>query len=322
MPTAARTSTITVNGNQTVGNITFDGAGYTLSGGTLTLGNPGTGVGTITTNQDAAINSVIAGTAELDKEGPGTLTLNANNTYTGGTTVNGGTLALAGGGDQIVGNVTINSGATVNVLGNWALGSNAPSCVTGIAINGGVLAFNAGAQNGGTSASNITMTGGTISGTGFDWYNGITSTPTLTTNASNTTAVVSSAVNLRLDNNYAIFNVAQGTTPSGIDLLISGPITSGLYWGNGGNPYNGDGVVKTGAGVMCLAGANAYYGGTTVAAGVLQVANAGALPGYNDPATSRSTRAPPCSSAPAAPAGPARTSAASTPAASRPARLS
>ena len=42
------TSTITVNGNQNVGNITFDGSGYTLTGGTLTLGG-----GDITANQNA-----------------------------------------------------------------------------------------------------------------------------------------------------------------------------------------------------------------------------------------------------------------------------
>ena len=42
------------------------------------------------------------------------------------------------------------------------------------------------------------MTGGTISGSQPDWYNGITSTPSLVTNASTTTAVVSSGFNLRL----------------------------------------------------------------------------------------------------------------------------
>ena len=70
------------------------------------------------------------------------------------------------------------------------------------------------------------MTGGTISGSA-DWYNGITNTPTLTTNPSTTTAVISSGFNFRLSNSGSLtFNVAQGTTASGIDLLISGPITS------------------------------------------------------------------------------------------------
>ena len=48
------TTTVTVNNTQTVGNITFDGSGYTLSGGTLNLT-----AGTITANQNATIGSVI-----------------------------------------------------------------------------------------------------------------------------------------------------------------------------------------------------------------------------------------------------------------------
>ena len=66
------TSTIAVNGNQTVGNIAFDGSGYTLSGGTLNMSPSG---GSITVNSsNAAIGSVIAGT-NLTKAGSGVLTL-------------------------------------------------------------------------------------------------------------------------------------------------------------------------------------------------------------------------------------------------------
>ena len=52
------TSAITVSGSQSVGNITFDGTGYTLAGGTLAL----TG-GAITANQNATIGAVLAGGA-------------------------------------------------------------------------------------------------------------------------------------------------------------------------------------------------------------------------------------------------------------------
>ena len=78
------TSTVTVNGNQTVGNITFDGSGYTVTGGTLTM----TG-GTVAANQDATIGSVIIGPGSLTKVGSGTLTLSgtSSNTYSGDTNV-------------------------------------------------------------------------------------------------------------------------------------------------------------------------------------------------------------------------------------------
>ena len=58
------TTTVTVNNTQTVGNITFDGSGYTLSGGSLNLT-----AGTITANQSATIGSVIGGATNLTKAG-------------------------------------------------------------------------------------------------------------------------------------------------------------------------------------------------------------------------------------------------------------
>ena len=48
---ASGASTVAVNGNQSVNNITFDGSGYVLSGGSLTVS------GTIVTNEDATIGS-------------------------------------------------------------------------------------------------------------------------------------------------------------------------------------------------------------------------------------------------------------------------
>ena len=157
--------------------------------------------------------------------------------------------------------LTIQSGATVNASNAWSLGAVPPSCVSGITINGGVLNFTGPSGGGGTAASTITMTGGTISGVLPDWYNGINSTPTLVTNASNTTAVISSGVNLRLSAGNLTFNVALGTTPSGVDLLVSGPITSG----------GGGGIIKAGAGLLCLSAANSYTGATTISGGTLNL---------------------------------------------------
>jgi autotransporter-associated beta strand protein len=57
------------------------------AGGNLTFDCQGT----------AALGKVLPGTGKLIKSGTGTLTLNALNTYSGDTTVNGGTLEIAGG---------------------------------------------------------------------------------------------------------------------------------------------------------------------------------------------------------------------------------
>src|SRR6478735_4351914 len=70
----------------TAGGITFDNAGYTIAGNTLTLSNS-----TITANADATISSALAGTTGLTKAGTGKLTLGSTPGYSGATTVNNGT---------------------------------------------------------------------------------------------------------------------------------------------------------------------------------------------------------------------------------------
>ena len=172
------------------------------------------------------------GKTALTYNGPATLTLGNYNTHTGGTIVNGGTLALplAQSLTAALGNLTINPGGTVNANTAWGLGYNGSGYgwVNGITINGGVLNFySGGSDNGGTSANSIVMTGGTISGNSFQLYN---STPTFTVNASTATATISSGIALRLNTSSATFNVAQGTTAGGTDLLISGPIFNSTFW--------------------------------------------------------------------------------------------
>ena len=175
----------------------------------------------------------------------------------------------------ILGNLTINSGGAVSAdAEQWSLGYGAAACVSAIAVNGGVLAFsdtNTASNNGGLSAGSITMTGGTISGYAC-WYNGITNTPTLTTNPSNTTAVISGGLNLRLGSTGNLtFNVAQGNT-GGADLVVSGSIAS---------DGAGENVIKTGPGMLSLTGTNNYNGTTTINGGILQVSSAAALSNYS-----------------------------------------
>lgn len=76
--------TVTVGSPITVHNLTFNTAGYALTGGTLTLGGISP---TITTNTNAAgvttIGSVISGSAGLAKAGTGSLRLSGANTFSG-----------------------------------------------------------------------------------------------------------------------------------------------------------------------------------------------------------------------------------------------
>jgi autotransporter-associated beta strand protein len=104
------TSNIRLN---SAGTLTAPAGVFTLSGllvnngNLLTVGSPGA----ITLTSTA----VISGTGGLTVQGPGTLTLWANNTYSGPTTVNGGTLVVNG--SQPLSPITINVGGTLAGIG-------------------------------------------------------------------------------------------------------------------------------------------------------------------------------------------------------------
>ena len=99
----------------------------TISAGILQLGNGGTSgavQGDIVNNAALEINrsnalalgGLISGTGRLSQNGSGTTILTADNTYTGGTFINAGTLQLGAGGSSgsIVGNVVDNGALAFN----------------------------------------------------------------------------------------------------------------------------------------------------------------------------------------------------------------
>lgn len=125
---------ITLGGPITVNNLTFNLAGYTLTGGTLTL------AGTTPTIAGAAtINSTIAGTAGLVKSAGGALVLGGTNTFSGGITVNAGQLTVAN--DAALGSaangVALATGTTLT--------ATAPLAATRVVTLGGTNSFVAGA---------------------------------------------------------------------------------------------------------------------------------------------------------------------------------
>jgi autotransporter-associated beta strand protein len=93
---ASNPYTVTVaSGGVSAGGIVFQNQAYTLTGDTITLGGS---TPTITVNASSGtIVSVLAGTAGMIKNGNGLLALSSpTNTYSGATTISGGTLQLCG----------------------------------------------------------------------------------------------------------------------------------------------------------------------------------------------------------------------------------
>ena len=222
--------------------------------------------------ESVQLNDVVSGGGRLLHSGSGTLVLAANNTYTGGTTVNGGKLVLFanGGTGCIRGALTVNSGATVEATGDGT-GLGWLEQISSVAINGGTLT-SSGTNHLWNITGGITMTGGTLqSNNGISDPNGPQlewTRSSVTTLASSNTATIGGRIRIRGDAGYTAvsFNVADGAAAT--DLLISAAITEA-------SP--GLGITKSGAGKMTLTGSNNQSGTTTVNAGTLVVEATGTL---------------------------------------------
>jgi autotransporter-associated beta strand protein len=104
-------------------SVTFGGTGFTVSSSFLTL----TGTASITTTQDAAIQSVLSGTVGVTKLGTAQLTLSGANTFTGTLTLSDGTTSIN----------AINSTATTA----QPLGQSGTAIVLGGASTAGTLLY-------------------------------------------------------------------------------------------------------------------------------------------------------------------------------------
>jgi autotransporter-associated beta strand protein len=115
--------TVTLATAQSVNSLAFKTNGYMIAASTLTLDGP---LVTIDVGVTATVSSIVAGSAGLVKDGAGTLVLtnssNQTSGYTGGTTINAGTLNVASGAISHSGvAVTINNGSTLQFTGNFTL---------------------------------------------------------------------------------------------------------------------------------------------------------------------------------------------------------
>ena len=203
----------------------------TQGNATLTISTP-TAADSLTVNTVLKNSQVAAGqqAGAIIKSGPGTLTLTAANTYTGATTVNGGTLNVTGSLGTSVNAVTVNDTATLTATG----AISRPVTTTG----GGTLTP-AGAGIGTLAVGNLTLGGKVICQ--IDKTGGTLTQDLLDTSSvvyGGTLEVVATGDALALGDSFKLFN-ATGTYGGAFATATLPTLPIGLNWDLSGLTVNG-----------------------------------------------------------------------------------
>jgi fibronectin-binding autotransporter adhesin len=239
--------------------------GTTINAGTLQLGHGamnGSVVGNVVDNGTLAFDltgstvfaGVISGSGVVMQIGSGTTILTAANTYSGGTTINAGTLQIGNGSTtgSISGAVTDN--------GTLAFGRTDTTTFAGTILGTG----------------GVTVVSGTTVFTALNSYAGATTINSLADMALSGSGSIATS-GLVTDN--GVFDVSATTsTPQITSLVGSGTVNLGsqsLVLTNGSGTFSGTivgsgGLILNG-GLQTVSGTNSYSGSTTINGGTLAV---------------------------------------------------
>ncbi len=226
--------------NEVSSAVTLAAASHIASlAGTLTISGAVGGNYALTINGDGdtALTGVRSGTSTVVKNGAGTLTLAAANTYSGATTINAGVVSARHNNafGTTAGGVTVKDGGELQLQDNITIGAEA------LTLGGSGVA-------GGGALRNIS---------GTNTYGG-------------KVTIGQNGARIGSDSGLLILDVASGNAIDGSNLDV-------VFGGAGGitvaDPIatSGGGVTKEGSGILTLAGANTYTGPTTLKAGRLNI---------------------------------------------------
>ncbi|HBI4850292.1 fibronectin-binding autotransporter adhesin ShdA [Salmonella enterica] len=286
---AGSTFTVTSELDETTATSNWNGSKLTKQGdGTLILSNTGNyygdteidggilaakdaaalGTGDVTIAESATLalsqgtlDNNVTGEGQIVKSGSDELIVTGDNTYSGGTTISGGTLTA----------------------------DHADSLGTGAVANSGVFQVGEGElENTLSGSGSLVKTGtGELTLSGDNTYSGGTTITGGTLTADHADSLVKTGtgeLTLSGDNSYSGGTTIIGGTLTAdhADSLGTGAVANSgvLQVGEGEleNTLSGSGsLVKTGTGELTLSGDNSYSGDTTIADGTLIAANVNAL---------------------------------------------
>ncbi len=266
-----------LNGSGTIDNV----AGYGPS--VLTVGNGGNGGTFSGTIQNSSANGNLA----LVKIGSGTQYLSGAGTYTGGTTLTGGTLNFTAGAVPLAASsITFNGGTLQYASGNtqdvsWAIAPIAAGQAAMIDTNGNSVSFGTAGLSGNGGLTKLGS--GLLTLNVANTYLGTTtvSAGTLQLGSGNPAALPGGAVAANggfLDLNGNSVTVSSLSGAAGTITNSTGPQATltlnqttattfgGTLQDGGGGLY----LTKNGSGMLTLTGVNTYSFATTINAGVLK----------------------------------------------------
>ena len=296
------------SGSFTLNNTQVWKTDFSFSGLSLTMG---TGAVTVTDNRTLNVVSgtltiggnISGGTSSLTKDGNGTLLLSGNNSFTGGTNVNGGKLLLGGTNALAGGALTVSSGSVdlngstqlvgdVRLLADGYIGNGTISSSGSVSLDAGTIAAVIGGtgfvtkSNAGTvilSQAN-TYSGGTFlrGGTLDIGINSAIGSGSLyieggSLSATGGSFTLNNAQVWKTDFSFSGISLSMGTgavsvTDNRTLNVLSGTLTIG------GNISGGtSSLTKDGNGTLLLGGSSTFGGGLSVSAGTLALGSSAKL---------------------------------------------
>lgn len=292
VPALAGTTTYTASDNPGSSDLAA-GDTYVLTGGNVVFGSD--------SSADFTFDGTVTGDGGLSKEGSKTLTLNAVNSYTGGTTISGGTVEATVSGALPTGGAVAMAGGTLNLGADQTIGNLS-----------GTGQINVGSSTLNVNATGVTEYSGSIgdsvtkftyvgSWTVYDGENWTTSPTSLSGQEAAAAIfggkasdyVTSTASSNVEDINYMVWGDTYGVGQTGpvAQDYTSDSDGDGLYDSYGdfsayvrdnfvtetnyaflySQTEGGGGLTLTGGGTLILSGINTYTGDTRIYDGVLSV---------------------------------------------------
>ena len=260
-----------VIGNSSSGLATYSGAVSLLTNATVANSAGGSTI----------LSGVISGNSALAvSPGSGTVTLAAANTYSGGTTLNGGTLAVSNNTALGSGTLAVTANGTLQAATSVRLANNqtvATSVTETLNANGNSFTNAGNISGNGSLAVTNSQGSGTVTLSGSNSYAGATTVDggTLALGSSTalpttTTLTVGNTGILNLSgNNASVAGLASGgsgasiTSGSAATLTVNTTLANSFFGTIGGSVA----LTKSGSGTLTIGGNNTYTGTTLVNAG-------------------------------------------------------